>query len=448
MLLLQLRSGGTITVKPTWGSIVNLSLSRSIVFGFSSGLALATWAASLTAADLGGVAIHGAVSVTAGYSDTYNYYGDTNDRFDLIQKEITLNSGYRFENGLRIGAQLYAFELAELNQLTIDFAGLDYSVCPEFGVRAGRNKAMNGLYDDVQDLDQVRVFASLPLSFYPRSARAFGASFDGLALYGTITAGGAGSFDYQISLGRLEKVSAENPYSKGTATFGQVSAIKPGDYYGAALTWNPRLDGLKLIGTYIQLPEVRQDTFLDTRAALTARGFGAAPMGIDFAFGMGTWDYSGLFAGTPFNVRIKYEVTTFGAEYVRGKWTYVAEWRQEKVNGETDTPALGLLHAPVSTRKDLMYGQVVYQATDRLGLGIYYAYTDGDPKNTNPAPSEVTTSRDTAAAVSFGLTKWWLIKAEIHHINGLQDLNIAGDVNFPTTDRTWNLVVLKSTISF
>lgn len=422
------------------------SLLVTIILGCST--FVVACAPSLFAADLGGVAIHGAVSATAAYSNEYDYYGDTKDHLDLIQTEITLNAGYRFENGLRVGAQIYAYELAGFTRLTIDFAGLDYSFRPEIGVRLGRNKSMNGLYNDVQDLDQVRIFASLPLSFYPRAARAFGASFDGLALYGTIGAGGLGSFDYQVSIGRLATVSGDHPYSAGSANLSAPAAIHPHGLYGAALTWNPRVDGLKLIGTIIILPDVDQAGYLDTSAGAYGRGFGAAPASIDAAFGAGVWDHSGLFAGTPTTVDIRYTVRSFGAEYTRGKWIYAAEWKDERVKGSSGIPALGLINGPVSTLKESMYGQVAYQATDRFGLGIYYAYTDGDPKNTNPAPSEITTSKDAAFAVSYGLTKWWLIKAEVHRIKGLQDLGIAGDPVFPTARTTWNYFVFKSTVSF
>src|SRR4051812_40944746 len=69
----------------------------------SSLVAFALWPVPTAAAfDLDGVAIHGSISGTGAYSDRYNYYGDTDGKFDLIQKEITLNGGYRFDNGLRL----------------------------------------------------------------------------------------------------------------------------------------------------------------------------------------------------------------------------------------------------------------------------------------------------------------------------------------------------------
>ena len=41
--------------------------------------------------DMGGLAIHGSVSGTAAESNKYNFYGNTDGKFDVIQKEITLN---------------------------------------------------------------------------------------------------------------------------------------------------------------------------------------------------------------------------------------------------------------------------------------------------------------------------------------------------------------------
>ena len=83
-------------------------------------LTLATLAASGTAfaIDAGGIAIHGSLSATGAYAD-YDYYGETADHFDLIARELTLNGAYRFENGLRAAAQIYAYDLAGYSDLTL-----------------------------------------------------------------------------------------------------------------------------------------------------------------------------------------------------------------------------------------------------------------------------------------------------------------------------------------
>jgi hypothetical protein len=173
---------------------------------------------SARAVDVGGIAIHGSLSTTASYSPEYNYLGDTKDSLDLNQNELIVKGTKRFENGIKLAAQLYAYELAGYEDMTVDFANLDYSFRQEIGVRVGRNKLPSGFYNEVQDLDQVRVFASLPLNFYPRAGRAFGASYDGAAVYGNIPAGKAGSLDYQAYVGMMQPLDEDMPFMKGLAS--------------------------------------------------------------------------------------------------------------------------------------------------------------------------------------------------------------------------------------
>ena len=66
----------------------------------------------LHSADMGGVAIHGSLSATGAYSPEYNYLGDTEDSLDLNQVELILNGTKRFDNGIKLAAQIYAYELA------------------------------------------------------------------------------------------------------------------------------------------------------------------------------------------------------------------------------------------------------------------------------------------------------------------------------------------------
>ena len=90
----------------------------------------------IRSADMGGVSIHGSLSATAAESDQYNFYGNTAHKFDVIQKEMTLNGAYRFENGLRASAQVYASEMAGYNSISLDFASLDYAFTSTLQVTA------------------------------------------------------------------------------------------------------------------------------------------------------------------------------------------------------------------------------------------------------------------------------------------------------------------------
>jgi hypothetical protein len=350
---------------------------------------------SLRAVDMGGVAVHGSLSSTASYSPEYNYIGDTKDSLDMNQTELTVNGTKRFDNGIKLAAQLYGYQLAGYKDLTVDFANADYSFRQEVGVRVGRNKLPVGFYNEVQDLDQVRVFASLPLNFYSRAARAIGSAYDGGALYGNIPAAGAGSFDYQAFVGTMPSPNKDTPLMQGIAG---ASKLDLNTVYGVSLVWNTPVEGLRFGYTYQGLPQMD----LNVGPAIS---------------------------------EIDYTNQVVSVEYTHGKWVATAEYKH--VGSESTVTNFPV--PPSKSQEDHTYVQLVYQATDKLGLGAYYCYSDYSTKGVD---------RDTAFAASYALQPWWLVKAEAHLMNGINNLGNAGDSNPGATDKTWTYLVLKTTLSF
>ena len=88
---------------------------------------LSSLAGPLFAVDAGPVAIHGSISATAAVSDRYNYLGDTKDSPSINSIEAVINGSHRFENGLAASAQLYAYEVDNYSDVSLDFATLDYA---------------------------------------------------------------------------------------------------------------------------------------------------------------------------------------------------------------------------------------------------------------------------------------------------------------------------------
>jgi predicted porin len=169
---------------------------------------------------------------------------------------------------------------------------------------------------------------------------------------------------------------------------------------------------------------------------------------IDFFYGAGTWDYSGLFAGTSGSSEVDVTVKVFAVEYTRNKWIAAAEYKLSENEGITSLPALGVNRSPVESEEQSWYAQVTYQATDKLGVGVYYAQSDFDPDNKDPIDDKYTTVDDLALGASYALTDNWLIKVEGHAMDGLAKLNIVGDRNLGATDPKWSYFVVKTTFSF
>jgi hypothetical protein len=398
------------------------------------------------AVDDGGISIHGSVSMTESWSNTYNFYGDTADEFDNNVRELTLNGGYRWADGLRFSVQGYASTVDGLSSLDLDFASLDYSFNQEFGVRIGRNKSSLGLYGDSQDLDQVRTFANLPLGLYPRNIRPFNYT-DGISFYGNLPAGKAGSFDYTAFAGRIENIGGNALIARAAGGLTVTDDYTIPAAYGINFFWNLPVDGLRLGFTVINLPHIGAPGHLATEAFATNPGltYDATPLGIDAAYGAGTWDYA--FAGTPVDTTVGLSYRYLSAEYTTGKWVFASEVRRAPEHSNTSIPALGVANSYAKTSEIDTYFMATYQATKTIGLGAYYGYTN---TNTMSGNSSEQTQGDVAAVVSYAPVSWWIFKVEFHQMDGLGLVDSAGDFNpnAPTAGIHWNYLVLKTTFSF
>lgn len=409
---------------------------------------------SLHAVTAGSIDVHGSVSVTASYSDKVNYLGDTDGSMELNLVDVVLNGSHRFENGLRVGAQLYAYKVGDYKDITADWATLDYSVNSAFGIRAGRCKVALGLYNDSQDLDSVRTFASLPFASYPKTLRAITSSVDGLALYGNLSLGKGGSLDYQVHGGWKESIDGDAPLVKGFNNFMTYDHLKVKDpVWGASLFWNTPIEGLRAGISYFESSKNQLQGSIRTAALLTEEYAPLAAM-VDYSYGEGAWDYSGLFAGTFVQTTASIDYTVFSVEYTYDKWLFAVEYKtQDITDGVLEAAAFDLLGLgatrSVEDFAEQYYAMVTYQATDKLGIGLYYSEEDLTRKDSSLSSLPQNHSKDWAAALSYAPTDSWVCKLEYHSIKGLSLPVGAGDGNaLPASDLRWGYLVLKSTFSF
>jgi len=405
--------------------------------------------------DADAVSVHGSVSATASYSDTYNYLGNTRDNLDLNLLDVVLNGTHRFESGLRAGAQLYAYKVGDMSDVTVDWASLDYAFTPWFGVRLGRNKTPFGLYNDSQDLDAVRTFASLPITFYPKKLRPVTSSADGLNCYGNVGLGRIGTLEYQVYVGTKPSVHQDTPLIRGSDNIAESTEWnfkKPSE--GGFLFWNTPLDGLRVGFSAMALPKNELLGVLGSRSQLRAE-YLTLPTMVDQLFGAGTWDGSGHWAGTPANItNIRCANQVFSLEYTRARWLFAAESKLSNYTGGVSTiPALARLGLPTTTPFsayfEQYYGMATYQATDRVGLGLYYSYENVARKTPGSSSDPTQYTKDWAAAVSYAVNNAWILKVEGHLMNGRSLVWSAGDDNRTSgTGNAWTYLVVKSTFSF
>jgi hypothetical protein len=401
------------------------------------------------AADVDGIAIHGSVSLTESSSNDYNFYGDTSNwHFDNNDREVIVNGGYRFANGISVNAQVYGYDLDNYSELTLDFANASYQFEPWFGVRIGRNKSQEGLYGDAQDLDQVHTFADLPLTFYPRNVRPLSYT-DGIEFYGTIDFTKGGSLDYDAYAGNLSPIASDAPIAMAGTGLTTTDTIKLPAVYGLCVLWTTPVEGLHLGYSFAAVSRIEIDGHLSTKAVATMPGltYSATPVLIDEADGAGTWDRE--FSGRP-GRSIDYLYShLLSAEYTWGNWDFSAEAKASPTHALTNLPALGVRNFYAASREEDAYVMGTYQMTKKLGLGLYYSYQNSNSLN-HTTPKELLLTRDAAGVISYAFESWWLFKVEFHAINGLGMVNSAGDFNpnAPAAGSRWEYLVLKTTFSF
>ncbi len=390
-------------------------------------LSIPVLATSAFGFNAGGIDIHGSVLTTLSYSDEYNYLGKTRKNWDLNNTELTLNGQYRFENGIRVGAQIFAYEIGEIDEITLDWAVVDYSFTQYFGLRAGRMKYQLGLYNNVRDVDAAHTFAILPNAIYNKMQRPFASSIDGIMAYGNVSTGRYGSLDYEVSFGT-------RPDFRDDGLLEMVGADKltHDKLYGAGLIWNTPVDGLRLAYSYhFNGPITIYSSYFD-------------PM-MDMDVG--------------FTMELEHQFHVISAEYFWNNWKFAAEYQYNRQE-------MNFFGMPSVTKAESYYVQAAYRVNDWLELGAYYnveypnkndrsgdSFANPDPMwGGMPTPRHQAWTKDLAFVARFDITPNWLIKAEVHAIDGTSRI-AAGSANVgnvPAEEWTakWGYFVLRTTFTF
>jgi hypothetical protein len=145
------------------------------------------------------ITFHGFASQGFLASTTYNYLGKTRDgSFEF--SEFGVNAAIQPFARTRVAAQAFIFDVGNVGEynIALDYALVDYSFCQQFGMRAGRIRRPEGIYNSIQDIDLARTWVILPQGMYDARFRDFSASIDGGSLYGDLGLKQAGSLSYEF----------------------------------------------------------------------------------------------------------------------------------------------------------------------------------------------------------------------------------------------------------
>jgi len=357
------------------------------------------------------VDFHGFVSQGFLYSSSYNYLGDSS-RGSFKFTEAGLNASFNPLPRTRIAAQAFTYDVDDAGQydLVLDYALVEYTFNDYFGVRAGRIRRPQGIYNDIQDVDVARTFVLLPQGIYDARWRDFYVSLDGGEFFGTIPLKQAGSLSYEFYGGMI------NPSLDGGAALeirdslpasGHLDSIDSAEEFGGQLWWNTPVDGLRFGAAGGVVPVFNFDT------TIQIPGGSIRP-----------------------NNRTEAVFQQYSGEYFWKAWTFQTELFFKDYYPE----AAGMADMHSLT----WYASAAYRFNKWFEAGGYYTEYYGD---TSQPDNSLLYQKDAALALRFDATDWWIFKIEGHYIRGtgLLQENPANPVQ---NDKGWWLIAVKTTFSF
>lgn len=381
---------------------------------------------SLTIGKLPTLDFHGFLSQGYLLSSDYNYLGQTTEGGSFKFTEAGVNTSFSPFERTRISAQGFLFDVGDdvgKYQPILDYAQVEYTFNNHIGVRGGRIRRAQGIYNSIVDVDLARTSVLLPQGMYDSRFRDFYASLDGGEFFGSIPLGKGGSLSYE-AYGGIVSPSMNGGITKefNDKYYGFRVPIAPGVYLpatvqldsigsaplgGVQLWWNTPVDGLRVGGsaTYVS-GMVFDSTVIIPLAAIRRR----QSVPVDFSMYQGS------------------------LEYVWKQWTFQTEYmmRTQSPQGET-----------------AIYTDSWYVSADRrfnkwFDAGVYYTEYYGDTTQRGNSQKH---QKDTALSLRFDLKDWWIFKVEGHYINGTGLLK--DSVANPVRDNNgWFMLAVKTTFSF
>src|SRR5205085_6043474 len=133
------------------------------------------------------ITFHGFVSQGFLASTKYNYLGDSmNGSFRFT--EAGLNASINPFPRTHIAAQGFLFDVGDVGRYepVLDYASIEYTFNDYLGLRGGRIRRPQGIYNTVVDVDLARTSSLLPQGLYDARWRDFYASLDGGEFFGSL----------------------------------------------------------------------------------------------------------------------------------------------------------------------------------------------------------------------------------------------------------------------
>jgi len=399
--------------------------------------ALLALGSPLLAMDWPSVDVHGFVSQGYLHSTGNDFAAGSTDG-TFAYNEVGLNISSQVTDRLRVGAQLFAYDLGDYgnNELLIDWAYGDYRHNDLIGARLGRFKLPMGLYNEMLDLDLAFTAVLLPQAVYDARYRELFGGLNGIQLYGILPLGAIGSVEYQIFAGSTNLSNdgylAEQFTSSGLG-MQAVDSLGVDSISGLNLNWRPPVTGLRLNAALLYADDV------EVRGSMSQV---VAPLTVNL----------------PVSATIdQFIIGSLGFEYSADRITLAGEYRVLHGNVDVKVDASqvggGIVTDQELSRTDGGYLMAAYRLNDAWEIGSYYGFywnnrndRDGDRFADNNQDRFRAWQRDLAVTVRWDINPSWIVKIEGHYIDGTAML--PPDTDPDEWERHWFLFAAKTTLSF
>ncbi len=411
-------------------------------------------AAAANAGEIGEVDIHGFISQGYFLSDHNNFLVDSEDgSFEI--NEIGINFSTWVTSDLSLGMQFFAGDLGDVgnDEIRIDYAFADYRYKEWLGFRLGKVKSPGGIYGDTRDIDMLRTCILLPQSVYLDTFREPGIAMKGVEVYGSIDLNSAGIFSYQIITGTLELAS-----DSGVAKNVMKDVIENGinldidrfdvdDKFLANLIWETPIEGLRLAVNY--------DTIEMTTIAHFTQPF-FVPGGPPFPMAL---------AGDVLTTDMEIDTLVCSIEYTWGDMIIAFEHYEgdNKQQDITFSSTMGVIPGDPRVMESIgYYGSISYRFNEWFELGAYYSELYGDRHDKDGDRFDDTATgganedyrawnKDLALSTRFDININWLVKLEVHKINGTTAVSYADNLDSAgnyDAEEDWYLYAAKVSYMF
>ncbi len=365
--------------------------------------------------DTPAISVHGFVSQGLLASSEYNYLGDSSHG-SFKFTEAGLNASINPFPRTHLAVQGFSYDVGPAGgyDVVLDYALAEYTFNDRFGVRVGRLRRPEGLYNDIQDVDVSRTWVLLPQGMYNARWRDFYVAVDGGEIFGTIPLRTAGSLSYQLYYGlQHPKLNGGLALQKANLPpFANLVSFNSPMLGGGQLWWNTPWTGLRA-GLALN---VDQDLTFVTVKGRQSRG-------------------------SPFTQH-------YSLEYVRDAWTFQAEYLRFRIDYENTGGGLPLSRKLIEP--DSWYVSAARRLNRWIEVGVYYSEYYADVHDRHgallPFPSDAA-QKDTALSLRFDASDHWTFKIEGHSIRGTAQLldNIDNPVR---RSGAWSMIAIKTTFSF